>query len=189
MKTKVFVLILSIYFSIFNLSVNGEKTKMEAPINVIKNYFYYLNKSQWEVAVSRWDKDSRKDLLDFIADKENQMFKRGLLNIKEAHLVMWKELPYEYGKQFLSYRYKEKFKSPKVYYVGVNYKVYSQNKYFIDGVNYFVIAMVLEDGKWKIALTLLVPVSSIISDGYGFGTKDEKTYDERRMQFYNKEIE
>lgn len=43
--------------------------------------------------------------------------------------------------------------------------------------------------KGKIALTPLVQVSSIISDGYGFGPKDEKTYDERRMQFYNREIE
>jgi hypothetical protein len=188
MKTKVLILILSTYFSIFNISVNGEETKTEPPINVIKKYFSDLNKNQLEDAVSSWDRESRKDLLDFISNKENQMYKRGLLNIKEARLVMWKELPNEYGKQFIPYYYIEKFKNLKVYYVGVNFKVYSENIFFIDGVNYFVIAMVLEDGKWKIALAPNVPVSSIIFDGYGFGTKDEKTFDERREQFYNNEI-
>ncbi|NEU32116.1 hypothetical protein GN156_15275 [bacterium LRH843] len=109
------------------------------------------------------------------------------MNIKEANLVRWKELPYEYGKQFLSNRYMEKFNNPRVFYVGVNYKVHSQNEYFIDGVNYFLIAMVLEDGMWKIALAPHVPVQSIISAGYGFGTDDEKTYTERRLKF--KEID
>jgi hypothetical protein len=46
--------------------------------------------------------------------------------------------------------------------------------------------MVLEDGMWKIALTPHVPVQSLINDGYGFGTDDEKTYTERRLKFINK---
>ena len=187
MKIRFLFLLLFIYLTVFNTSVSGEETK--TPINVINNYFNDINKEQWENAASCWVKISRNELLGFIANKENQIYKRGLLNIKEAELVRWKELPYEYGNQFLPGRYMEKFKNPKVYYVAVKYKVHSQNKYFINGVNYYVIAMVLEDEKWKIALTPHVPVSSIISDGYGFGTKDEKNYDERRLQFYNKEIE
>lgn len=61
--------------------------------------------------------------------------------------------------------------------------MHSQNEFFINGVNYFLIAMVLEDGEWKIAMTPHAPVRSIIDDGYGFGTEDEKTYDERRLKF------
>jgi hypothetical protein len=83
----------------------------------------------------------------------------------------------------------EKFDKPRVFYVGIDYKVHSQNKYFIDGINYFIIAMVLEKGKWKIALTPHVPVGSIIFVGYGFGTEDEMTFDERRERFLNKPID
>jgi hypothetical protein len=65
----------------------------------------------------------------------------------------------------------------------VDYKVHKQNKYFINGVNYFFIVLVLQDRQWKIVFTPLVPVSSIIDDGYGFGTEDEKTFDKRRLSF------
>ncbi|MEH7403187.1 hypothetical protein V7148_19655 [Gottfriedia acidiceleris] len=30
------------------------------------------------------------------------------------------------------------------------------------------------------------PINSLIRDGYGFGTDDEKTYDERRMKYLNR---
>lgn len=41
-----------------------------------------MNKNQWEDATS-WDKESKLELLNFIANKENQKFKCGLLNINE----------------------------------------------------------------------------------------------------------
>lgn len=104
-------------------------------------------------------------------------------NIEKAKLVGWKELPYEYGQNFLPIRYIEKFKSPKVFYVAVDYKVHRQTKYHINGVNYFLVAAVKQNSEWKIAVTPIVPVKSIIAVGFGFGTDDEKTYDERRLQF------
>ena len=187
MNKRVLVLILFTYFSLFSIFVNGEETI--SPINVINYYVNDLNKNKWEEATYWWDKESRQELLNFIANKENQKYKHGLLNIKEANLVRWKELPYEYGKQYLPNRYIEKFNNPRVFYVGINYKVHAQNKYFINGVNYFLIALVLEDGMWKIALSPHVPVQSLIYDGYGFGTGDEKTYTERRLKFYDNEID
>jgi hypothetical protein len=60
-------------------------------------------------------------------------------------------------------------------------------RYLNANTNNFVITLtfvtITEDGKRKIVLTPLVPVKSIISDGYGFGTLDEKTFDERRLKF------
>lgn len=179
-------LILMVVINILPLA-NSVDVENEEPVNVIHSYFEDLNKKQWVNATSWWVNKSKEDLLGFIADKENQTHKRGLLNIKEADLVMWKELPYEYAQQYLPTRYVKKYKNPKVYYVGVNYQVYSQNEFFIDGMNYFLITIVQEDGKWKIALINDVPVSSMISDGYGFGTKDEKNFDARRIRFYHNE--
>ena len=186
MNLRVIVLFLFIYISLFNISVSGEEI---APITVIKNYINDLNKNQWEEAASWWVKEHRQELLNFNDNKENQKYTRGLLNIKEANLVRWKELPYEYCKSCLPTLYLEKFNNPRVFYVGADYNVHSQNKYFIDGVNYFLIVIVLEDGVWKIALTPHVPIQSIIYGGYGFGTDDEKTYTERRLKYLYKKID
>ncbi|ETI68262.1 hypothetical protein [Neobacillus vireti] len=182
------IIVLTILFCcIFSNSVSGDVTA--SPEKVIQNYIVDLNNHQWKNASYWWVEEHKNELLDFVDDKENQKYKHGLLNIEEAKLVRWKELPYEYGKQFLPSRYIEKFTNPRVYYVGVNLKVHNQNKFFIDGGNYFFIVMVLEDGEWKIALTPHVPVMSIIRDGYGFGTEDEKTYEERRLKFYKTTID
>ena len=37
-------------------------------------------------------------------DKENQEKKLGLLNIRKARLVNWKELPYDYAKNYIPSR-------------------------------------------------------------------------------------
>jgi hypothetical protein len=161
--------------------INAAETM--SPIHVINHYYNDLNENQWQKASSWWVEENKNELLGFLANKENQKYKRGLLNIKKAELIRVKELPYEYGQNYLPNRYMEKFNNPRVFYVGVDFKVHKQNEFFIDGVNYFLIAMVLEDGKWKIALTPHVPVGSIIFDGYGFGSEDERTYDERRLKF------
>jgi hypothetical protein len=161
--------------------INAAETM--SPIHVINHYYNDLNENQWEKASSWWVEENKNELLGFLANKENQKYKRGLLNIKKAELIRVKELPYEYGQNYLPNRYMEKFNNPRVFYVGVDFKVHKQNEFFIDGVNYFLIAMVFEDGKWKIALTPHVPVGSIIFDGYGFSSEDERTYDERRLKF------
>jgi hypothetical protein len=163
-----------------NVSVKGDSL---AAIAVIQKYILDLDANQWNKIPNRWVEDQRQELIDFINDKRNLTNKRGFLNIKDAELMMLKELPYEYGKQFLPNKYFDKFNNPKVFYVGVHYKVHKQNQFFIDGVNYFLIEMVIEDGEWKIALTPHVPVTSIIFDGHGFGTENEKTFDKRRLDF------
>ncbi|MFD0616968.1 hypothetical protein ACFQZR_05790 [Paenibacillus sp. GCM10027629] len=130
-----------------------------------------------------WVKEERDTLRGFINNSENQKNKLGLFNINKALLAAWKELPIEYGKHFLPMRYIEKFINPRVFYVAVDYTVYREDKYHINGVNYFLISVALEDNQWKIVLTPHIPVKSIITDGYGFGRDDEKTFDERRIKF------
>ncbi|MEC0094391.1 hypothetical protein [Paenibacillus macquariensis] len=90
---------------------------------------------------------------------------------------------FEYGKQFLPMRYVEKFTSPRLYYVAIDYSVYREDKFHINGVNYFLICVALEDNQWKIVLTPHVPVKSLIADGYGFGRDVERTFDDRRIKF------
>ncbi|WP_381443191.1 hypothetical protein [Sporosarcina koreensis] len=165
----------------------GESTaeaEYKSAIEVIGNYFIDIDTSRWTNVDNWYVKEEANELKCFMDDKENQERKLGLLNIKNARLLMLKELPYDYAEKYLPNRYMEQFSNKKVFYVAVDYKVYQENEYHINGVNYFFVVLVLEDNKWRIALTPLVPVNSIIFDGYGFGTEDEKTFDERRLKFH-----
>jgi hypothetical protein len=158
-----------ILLSLFTFTFHTEGM---APITVIEGYFDDINESRWS-SINKW----------YV--KEGQEEKIGLFNIKEARLLKLKELPYEYARKFLSYRHMKKFDEKKVFYVAVDYKVYNEDKYHINGINYFFVVLALEDNKWKIVITPHVPVDTIVSDGYGFGTKDEKTFDERKLKFVN----
>lgn len=70
-------------------------------------------------------------------DKENQEKKLGLINIRKARLVDWKELPYDYAWSYVPSRNIEQYRDKKVFYVAVDYKVYHENEYNINGINYF----------------------------------------------------
>lgn len=106
--------------------------------------------------------------------------------IKRSNIVRWKEVPYEYVKSFGPTRYMERFDhlQKKAYYMAVNYTVSTETKHHLNGLNYFFVVVVKEEGEWKIALTPKPPIKSVVEDGYGFGTNDEWTYDERRLQVF-----
>ncbi|MFT4417330.1 hypothetical protein ACLM5H_26280 [Fredinandcohnia humi] len=172
---------------LFSLSIFTSQTEGMSAIKVIEGYFNDINESRWS-SVDKWYvNESAKEIKSFINNEENQEMKLGLLNIREARLVKLKELPYDYAENFLPNRYMEQYnnQNKKVFYVAVDYTVYHEDQYHINGVNYFFVVLVLEDNNWKIALTPHVPVNIIVSEGYGFGTKDEKTFDERRKKFTN----
>jgi hypothetical protein len=166
-------------FSIVNPAVQAQK---DSALFVIQQHIELLNQNNWTAIPALWVKEEQNSLMSFITSSENQKNKLGLFNIKKAHLVAWRELPFEYGKHFLP-RYIEKFTNPRVFYVAVDYSVYREDKYHINGVNYFLVCVASEENQWKIVLTPHVPVNSLITDGYGFGTDDEKTFDERRLRF------
>ncbi len=165
------------------ISILNETEGMSA-IEVIEGYFNDINESRWTNVDKWYVKEQANEIKSFLEDKENQEKKLGLLNIRKARLVKWNELPYDYAEKYVPSRHIEHFGDKKVFYVAVDYKVYHENEYHINGVNYFFVVLVLEDNKWRIASTPLVPVKSIIFDGYGFGTEDEKTFDERRLKFH-----
>lgn len=166
--------------------IRGSFTEVgdKSVIEVSGDYFKDINESRWTNVAKWYVKEEANEMKYFMDDKENQERKLGLFNIRKARLLDCKELPYDYAENYLPNRYMEHYGNKKVFYVAVDYKVYHENEYHINGVNYFLVVLVLEDNNWRIALTPLVPVNSIIFDGYGFGTKDEKTFDERRLKFH-----
>lgn len=179
LRVRCSIIIFSIFLLvIFTTPVQAQK-KNDA-FKFVKQYINNIDKHNWYAIPNLWVKDS--ELLGFIQSKNNQKYKYGLFGRQQAKLKLWKELPYSYASQYIPSVYIEKYKNPRVFYVGVDYKVYKENKYQLDGVNYFFITTVLENGTWKIVTETLPPINSLIEDGYGFGTDDEKTFDARRMK-------
>ncbi|WP_052947961.1 hypothetical protein [Aneurinibacillus tyrosinisolvens] len=180
-RRKVSVLLLLFLF-ITTISVQAQENPAFA---VVRKYIDTLNQHNWNTIPQLWVKERRKDLADQINSKENQEKKLGFFNIKKAKLVAWKELPPEFGQIYIPPHYVDKFEGMRYFYVAVDYEVHKQNKRRINGLNYFIIVVAKENGEWKIALTPGPPVTHIIHAGYGFGTDDEKTYDERRAMFFH----
>jgi len=181
-RSKIRVLLFSLCMVVgFNGFVHAEQKVR--PSQIVKEYFQAIDERNWYLIPKLWVKDS--DMLGFIQKKQNQQDKNGFFGIKKAKVKYLKEIPYSYASQYLPTRYLEKFKSPRVFYVGVDLKVYKEDKYALNGVNYYFITTVLEDEKRKIIIQSIPPISSLIEDGYGFGTDDEKTYDTRRMKYLN----
>jgi len=169
---------------LLSLSIFTSQTEQMSEIEVIRCYYNDINEGRWSNVDKWYVKEQAKEMKSFIADKENQEQKLGLLNIRKARLLKWKEIPYDYADNYLPSRYMEQFGNKKAFYVAVDYQVYHEDEYHINGVNYIFVVLALEDNNWKIVTDQLVPVNSIISDGYGFGTEDEKIFDERRIKFH-----
>jgi hypothetical protein len=115
----------------------------------------------------------------------------GLFNIKLATIIGWKEIPDNIGINFVSRGFIlpmfDKQNRPiqvKFVYVAVNYKVKQENRYAINGTNYPLFAISkLANQDWKIAQMVIIPTLTMITIGFGFGTQDEKTFDERRLKY------
>ncbi|SED11835.1 hypothetical protein [Paenibacillus sp. GP183] len=181
MQIRIFSLLLLLSLNMF--TANLVYAKDASAEKLVTSYIKSINEKNWSDIPGLWVKGQRDELIDFFNNKQNKKQMVGIFNIKKAHLVASKQIPYEYGQIYLPSRYIESFNAPQIFYVAVDFKVYKEDKYHINGVNYFFIVTAIEDGKRKIVLTPLVPVKSLISDGYGFGTLDEKTFDERRLKF------
>ncbi|MFC4410318.1 hypothetical protein ACFOZY_07775 [Chungangia koreensis] len=126
---------------ILSLFIFTSQTEEMLAIKVIEGYFKDINENRWS-SVDKWYVNERaKEIKSFLDNEENQKKKLGLLNIKSSRLVKLKELPYDYAEQFLPNRYMEQYdnKIKKAFYVAVDYNVYHEDQYHINGINYFLL--------------------------------------------------
>lgn len=105
--TKLFIiralLLIILCFSYGNPTIQAQE---DSALFVIQKYTELLNQNNWTLIPDLWVKEEQNTIKSFINNSKNQKNKLGLFNIKKAHLVAWKELHFEYGKQFLPLRYK-----------------------------------------------------------------------------------
>lgn len=61
----------------------------------------------------------------------------GIFNVKSAKVVGKREIPLEVASAFTDVpRYVAKYGQAKVYYVAVDYTVFQEIKYYMNGINY-----------------------------------------------------
>lgn len=139
------------------------------PYSVVEEFIHYQNQQQWEKAVALWDQPHREKLQSFVNDRMNRQNGVGLYNIKKAKIVRWKELkptdaePYSYITEA----------NAKYYYLAVEQQVHREDKYHLNGINYYLVVVTQQDGSWKISQFSTAPVDLLVAQRIGFGTSDE----------------
>lgn len=146
-------------------------------VDILKKSLTAITEKNWGDYPSYWDKENEAIFKEFLNNKENQAGYNGLFNIKKASLIDTKVLSVEDAQNLVPNI--ETFKEEKsedilVLYSAINYDVYTENEFSMNGTNYFVTVFIKEDGQWKIAQYQIAPVDIIVSRGLGFNTGDEK---------------
>ncbi|BBI33862.1 hypothetical protein [Cohnella abietis] len=163
-------------------------SKNTQPITIVKKVFEDVNEQKWCSIPELWTSKQRESYSLFFCKNSTSDRSDGLFNIKKASIIDWRELPSKIGINHMSNGVRQAIEDEhlesKFFYVAVDLQVKIESKYFINGTNYPLFALIKEkNNDWRIIQMSVVPTSSMIQNGYGFNTQDEKTFDERRLQY------
>ena len=114
-------------------------------------------------------------------DKDND----GIMCVDAASIYEIKEIPVNSADAFTSaYKYKEKYDDLAAFYVGIDYKVNNESKYFFNGVNYCLMIAGKENGEWKIVEESDAPVEFLNETQCAFNSAAE----EKALEIVNARI-
>ncbi len=104
-------------------------------------------------------------------DKDND----GIMCVDAASIYEIREIPVDAADAFTSvYKYKGKYDELAAFYVGIDYKVNNESKYFFNGVNYRLMIAGKENGEWKIVEESDAPVEFLSETQYAFKSAAEE---------------
>ncbi|MFC4812495.1 hypothetical protein [Paenibacillus sp. GCM10023250] len=154
---------------------------------VLHRYADYINQKNWPAFAGLWSAGQQPMWSSFFGSADNRKQHAGVLGVKRAKLVGYKEVPKELGLNFVGNgtgRYLETSGAEsRFFYAAFRYDVFRESQYRLNGMNYMLMVLVNENGHWRICHCSVAPTARFIESGYGFGTADERTYDERRQRF------
>lgn len=192
-KTFIIIVLSCLLISSTALAKSDLNDTENGPLTVINSSIKSLNNQNYIEYASLWDVQNQATLIDFINNEQNKTAKLGLLNVKKASLISLKEFDVDTAVKYVPNidRFIERFGNIKIYYTATDYKVYSESKYKMDGINYEITVFVKENGAWKISQQQVAPVDLIVADNDGFSSEDElitsKQFSERKNgNFLNK---
>jgi hypothetical protein len=171
-------------FSSINLVSAEDVIKKDSPLSAVEGFISDLNKNNYTESINYWIGPKQQEYSSFIKNEESEG--TGLLGIEKARLVDYKELDYTSAQSYTPYfdNLTSNYKDVHFYYIAVDYKVAKENEMNMDGINYVLTAVVLENGHWKIAQYSVAPVDNIVSDKNGLNTADEATWVKQYKERY-----
>ena len=118
--------------------------------------------------------ENKNDYENFFKGLEWDHSNEGIMCVDSALIYEIKEIPLNEAEAFTSiYKYKEKYDELSAFYVGFDYKVNNESKYFFNGVNYRLVIVGKENGIWKIIEESDAPVESLSKTEYAFESNAE----------------
>ncbi|KQL18428.1 SpoIID/LytB domain-containing protein [Cytobacillus solani] len=158
-----------ILFSVSNGRIYAQDDPVLNPTDVVKKLVEFENNQDWTNLSNLWSADMRDTISEFLNNPENKKQHIGLFNIEKASLVAQKEIPEEYKMLFPNMD-----ESSLLYYIAVDYKVFEEDVFHMNGVNYFLVELVNENNDWKIKQVQNAPIDILKSYELGFNSEDEK---------------
>ena len=152
------------------LAVSAQAESLDVVYRVVEA----MNSQDWDTYIALQCMENQQDYIAFLSNPINAAKHMGLFNIISAKVVEVKELAPNDVEAFSRIQiYKEKYHQVAAYYVGVNYSVYEESKYYFNGVNYALVITGVENNAWKIIEMSDAPIESLVPMGLGFGTNSE----------------
>lgn len=149
-----------------NISLNNS--------NVVYDVVKAIDSQEWSDYISLQCNANKADYESFLSNKNNEKNHKGLFNIISAEIIEIKEIALDDVSSFTRiYEYQEQYQQLSAYYVGINYDVHEETKYYFDGVNYNLIITAIEDDAWKIVEMSDAPIESLVPMGLGFNSISE----------------
>lgn len=168
---KTFIAFFSFVFILFS-GLNGtgyaQYEQTSQPSNTIKRLVELENDQKWESISELWSNEMKDIMEGFLSNGENMKQHKGLFNIQKASLVTQKQIPEEYKELF-----PDMSESSLLYYIAIDYEVYKEDVFHMNGINYFLVELVKEGNYWKIKQLQNAPVDILKSYNLGFNTTDE----------------
>lgn len=119
------------------ISVSGATASAQDQLsaqNIIRIVIRIEDHHAWQELAQYWTTEEQPTLTAFLEDEQNKSNGIGYFNIQSAKLVEIKELPLESAKPFVDVdKYIEQYGSAKVFYVGIDYTVRQESKYYYNG--------------------------------------------------------
>ena len=140
----------------------------------LSRYVSSLDERDWEAYMQYCPGEEAVGTKAFLTDPENIENSVGILGVRSAKIKEIMALPDAMGRSLTRVdEYKKLYEELSAFLVGIDYRVDIESKYIYNGVNYCLILLGREEGKWKVIENSSAPVEFLKQSGYSFGSADE----------------
>lgn len=184
---KIISFIMIVMFLVLEIqySVSASEQVEEDYANLIFQYYKIINEQKHEDIMDLYADSLKNYVFDFFESKQNQDMHEGIYNVMNANIVFINEIENIKGTtEFEGIMYKE----VHFYFVKCDMHVYSSDKYYAEGNNYFIFSIGKDiAGSIKIINIEIPSYSTVLL--YDKDTADVRQYEQVRNSFLYGDLE